>query len=215
MATRVRPARRPRWRRYVPGAVLSLLSLLPLLAPSAVAGRLAAIGLPDTGVRVVLAGLAVVLGAVAAALANRSPARVVVLGALAVSLGGNLLAGPLVAAPLLVLGLAWIAVLEGRRLFEGVTLSPEGLTLHRVLKDPLVVAFDDVRAVHTSMRGEDAGTLILETAHGTVTAPDLPDPETLQARLEARLNPPSVEATRASLEESRRRLDGLLEGSGA
>jgi hypothetical protein len=215
MATRVRPARRPRWRRYVPGALFVLLSPLVALPPSTVARYLGAVGLEATGMRVVLGAAGVGLAMLAAGLANRSPARVLVLGGLAVSVGGNLLQGPWIGLPLAVAGLGWILVLEVRRLFEGVTLSPVGLTLHRVLQDPLVVDFEDVRAVHTSMHGQGAGTLILETEHGTVTAPHLPDPETLQARLEARLRPEPVEPTRESLERSRRRLEEHLGAAGS
>lgn len=215
MTTRVRPARRPRWCRYVPGALLVLLAVLTAWPPAPAASRLAALGLPDAGVRVLLAGVGLALGLVLAALADRRPVRLLIVGTTAISLGGNLFAGAWTGLPLALAGLAWAGMLEVSRLFEGVGMDPGGLTLHRVLKPPLVTRFEDVRAVHTSMHGDGTGTLILETEHGTVTAGDLPDPSVLQERIEARLNVPSVEASTESLEASRQRLGRLIGGEGS
>lgn len=215
MASRVRPARRPRWRRYVPAATLALSSLLPILAPSVLAEGLAALGLSLAATRIVLASAGVLVAMLAASLANRRPVVALIVGTSAVSLGGNLLAGAWVGVPLLAAGLGWILLLEARRRFEGLTISPEGLTLHRAIRDPLTIGFDDVRAVHTTMHTDRIGTLILETAHGTVTAQHLPGCQALQARLEARMNRVPVRATEDSLSQARGRLQGLLEGSNA
>lgn len=211
MASRVRPARLPRWRRYVPGATIALLSLLVIFPPSIATANLAAIGLGVTGTRVVL-GAVVGLGAIlAAALADRTPFVAMLVSATAVSIGGNVLAGPWIGVPLTVAGLGWIGVIEARRLFDGITLSPRGLTLHRALRSPFTVDFDDVRAVHTTMHTETTGTLILETEHGTVTARHLPGCQALQARIEARMHQVPVRAQESSLTKARQRLEGLLE----
>lgn len=213
MASRVRPARRPRWRRYVPGATIALLSILVLFPPSVVTAKLAVIGLGATGARIVL-GVGVILAAMlAAALANRAPVVALLVGTSALSLGGNVLSGAWIGVPLLLAGLGWIGFLEARRSVEGITLSPEGLTLHRALRSPFTVDFEDVRAVHTTMHTGTAGTLILETEHGTVTAPHLPGCQALQARIEARMHRVPVRAQQDSLAKARQRLEGLLDGS--
>ncbi len=213
MASRVRPARLPRWRGYVPGAAIALFSLIVAFPPSLVTANLAAIGLGTTGTRVLLGAGVVAVAVVAAALANRPPVAALIVGATALSIGGNLLVGPWIGAPLILAGLGWIGVVETRRWFDGITLSPRGLTLHRALRSPFTVDFDDVRAVHTTMHTETAGTLILETEHGTVTAPHLPGCEALQARIEARMRQVPVRAQEDSLAKARQRLEGLLEGA--
>lgn len=212
MASRVRPARRPRWRRYAPGGSLALLSILVILAPAQISDPIAGIGLGADGARIVLAGGAVLVGMLVAALVDRPPVLVLVIGATATSLGGNLASGPWIGAPMALAGLGWIGLIDARRHLEGVTLSPDGLTMHRPLGSPWTVEFEDLRAVHTSMHTGDVGTLILETEHGTVTAPHLPGCEALQARLEARMHRVPVRASADSLSEARGRLERLLEG---
>lgn len=215
MPSRVRPARRPRWRRYVPGLALGLVSLVPLAAPDGWLASLQILGWGPTGARILLAAAAVPLAMLAAVLANRSPVPVLVVGTFAVSLGGNLSTGPWVAAPLLAAGLGWVVFSEGRRLFEGVTLSPEGVTIHRPIRQPLTIDHDAIRAVHTSVGSTDAGTLILETDHGTVTAPALPGCEGLQARIEARMQRVPIRATADSLQTARKRVESILAGEGS
>lgn len=210
MASRVRPARRPRWRRYVPGLGLLLISLLPLLATTPPAGYLLSLGLSLHATRVMLAAAGVGLVMAAAALANRSPVPVLALGTAGTILGASMLTGPLVGSPLFAAGAGWLAYLEGRRLFEGITLSPRGTTLHRFLKPPLVIQHEDIQHAHTAMHDDHRGTLILETDHGTVTAPHLPACTTLQERIEARLNPTPTEPTATSLSHARERIEDLV-----
>lgn len=214
MVSRVRPARAPRWRRYLPGVTLAVAALFPLLAPGRLIEPLALFGLSLDAVQIFLTALAVLLGMLAAILADRSPVPTLILGAFAVSLGGNLLSGRLAAFPLFALGLSWIAVAEARRLFEGITLAPDGLTLHRPLRDPLILEYAEIRAVHTSLQWDEAGTLILETNHGTVTAGALPHCEELQARVEARMQKVPVRATTESLDKARRRIQNLVDAEG-
>lgn len=210
MASRVRPARLTRWRRYVPALGLLLVSLLPLLATTRIGQPLLALGLSLHTTRVILAACGIALLMAAATLANQHPVPVLALGTAAAILSASMLQGPLLGTPFLLAGSGWLAYLEGRRLFEGITLSPRGITLHRFLKSPLIIEHGDIHHVHTAMHDDHRGTLILETKHGTVTAPHLPSCTTLQARIEARLSPATTDATQTSLTRARERVEGLL-----
>lgn len=210
MAARVRPARRPRWRRYAPALGLLLAALPPLLAPGLVTDPLTALGVSLHAARITLAAFGVALVILLAKLTHQPPVPVLMLGTAATIAGASMLQGPLVALPLLLAGLAWITYHETRRAFQGITLSPQGLTLHRVLRTPLIIRHEDIHHAHTTMHGSGNGTLILETAHGTVTAPHLPSCEAIQARIEARLNPTPVRATGESLSTARHRIEDLL-----
>lgn len=212
MASRVRPSRRPRWRRYVPGAVLALLGLVPFFAPTVLTDPLSSIGLGSAGARLALLAVPVLGAMLAAALADRSPVPALVVGTLAASLGGNAFAGPLVAVPLLIAGVAWLGFEEARRMFEGITVAPEGLSIHRPLREALTLDYGQIRAVHTSPSAGESGTLILETQHGTVTAPALPGCEELQARVEARTTRVPVHPTAESLADCRGRVQDLIRG---
>lgn len=212
MASRVRPSRLARWRRYVPGLTLAVLAILPALAPTSVTEPFGVVGLDHAGARIVLLVVPILGAMLAARLANRSPVPPLAVGTAGLTLGGNVFAGPTVAGPMIVLGLGWCLFEEARRLFEGITIPTTGLTIHRPIRDPLDIDYEDVRAVHTTPTAGGSGTLILETEHGTVTAPALPGCQALQARVEARMHRKPVHPTTDSIEQARARLDGLVSG---
>lgn len=209
---RLRPVRRARWRRYAPALTTLLLAAAAIVAAEPIASFGADLTLGARASATIAASLVVGLAAVTAALCDRSPARWYVAGAFAVSVGANLAPAAWVALPVALLGLAGVIVQELHRFFGGLTLGPQGLTLHRPLKDPLTVDHAAVEAVHTSPTMEGAGTLILETQHGTVTARDLPDVEQLQARIEARTSRLTVEDPTAAARDARERIQTLLRG---
>lgn len=176
----------------------------------------------DVGARVLLdahasltvaASLVALVATVAAALGDRPPARWFIAGAFCVSLGANLTGTRWLAAPLVVLGVLGLAVRELERAFAGVTIGARGVTLHRPLKDPLTVAYEDVQAVHTSLRRGTAGTLILETDHGTVTARDVPGAADLQARIEARMGTFDVDDPEEAARRARKTIQELVRGA--
>jgi hypothetical protein len=209
---RVRPARRSRWRRYTPAltAVFLAAALIAGLGPVGDLGARLTIGVHASAT--IAASLAVLATVTAAALCDRSPARWYVAGALAVSLGANLAPPRGVALPLAALGLGGVLAQEVARAFDGITLGPEGITLHRPLKDPLTVDYEAIEAVHTAPALEGAGALILETQHGTVTARDLPRVEQLQSRIEARTSRVEIDDPEETARKTRKRIQSLLRG---
>lgn len=209
---RVRPARRARWRLYAPSLTTFLLAAGLFLAADSIAQLGARATLGSHASLTIAAGLTVLLAALAAALCDGSAARWYIGGALAVSLGANLAPTRWLLLPLAALGLAGVLVRELQRFFDGLTLGSTSLTLHRPLKDPLTVAYDDVDAIHTSPALRDTGTLILETAHGTVTARDLPGVGDLQARIEARTSAIDVEDPESAARQARKRIQTLVQG---
>jgi len=209
---RIRPARRPRWRRYAPGLTTTVLAALLIVAVGPVADLGARLTIGAQLSATFAGALVVGLAALSAALCEGSPARWCIAGAFALGLGGNLAPPRGVGIPLLALGLVGIAVQEVRRAFDGITLGPQGLTMHRPLKDPLTVDFPDIEAIHTTPTIAGAGTLILETEHGTVTARDLPDVEQLQARIEARAGGFEIDDPTDAARRARKQIQGLLDG---
>lgn len=209
---RLRPVRRARWRRYAPALTTLVLAAGATAAAEPIAGLGAALTLGPRASATIAASLVVGLAVLAAALCDRGTARWYVAGAFSVSVGANLAPDAWVALPLALLGLAGVIVQETHRFFGGLTLGPGGLTLHRPLRDPLTVDHAAIEAVHTTPAMEGAGTLILETAHGTVTARDLPDVEQLQARIEARTSQLTVEEPASAARDARERVQTLLRG---
>lgn len=197
---------------YAPAltAILSAAALVLARAPIAEIASRFGLGM-HAGVTLaaILAAGIVVL---AAALCDRPPARWFVAGALAVSLGANLASGPWIVAPLIALGVVAILAREAQRLFAGLTLGTEALTLHRPLKEPLTVAYTDIEAIHTAPTREGAGTLILETVHGTVTAQDLPEAADLQARIEARTASFDLSDPHAAATQARKKIQTIVRG---
>ncbi len=209
---RLRPARQPRWRLYAPALVVTLLAISAALADGWIAQQGAQLGLGAHTSATITAGLVVLLATLTAALCDRPPARWFIAGILAVSLGANITAVPWLFTPLVILGLAAITAREIERSFDGVTLGATALTLHRPLKDALTVNYEDVNAVHTSPALGKAGTLILETEHGTVTARGLPRVGDIQARIEARLAAPEVEDVEKAARHARETIQDIVRG---
>lgn len=155
--------------------------------------------------------LAALLVPVAAALGDRPPARWYISSAFAVSLGANLAATRWLATPLAVLGLVGVLALEIQRRFDGLTIGADAVTLHNPLKDPFTLSYAEIEAVHTTSAGS-AGTLILETDHGTVTARDLPAVHDLQARVEARMGTFDVDDPEQAARRARKTIQELVRG---
>jgi branched-subunit amino acid transport protein len=204
--------RRSRWRRYLPGAVLAALSLPILVFPTHASIVGTELGLAhETGI--VLAGaIAVGVTTLAAALADRSPPAYLVAGAFALNAGALLTSGRWPAAFLLALAVGSILVWEVARLFEGLTIGETTLSIHRGLRETLDLEYEDVIAVHSTAK-TDAGTLIVETDHGTVTVNDLPQVEQVQARVEARVHRPPISTTAESIEDAHDRIARLVGGA--
>jgi len=209
---RVRPARGPRWRSYAPAIVTTLLAASLIPAGSGLADLGARIALPAHASVTIAAGLVVLLTSLTAALCDQPPARWYIAGVFAVSLGGNVAPTTWVSIPLVATGVIGLLVREVERGFDGITLGPAGLTIHRPLKDPLTVDYEDVRAVHTTPSVDDDGTLILETEHGTVTAGDLPAVGDLKARIEARTGGFDVDDPQQTAREVRERIQDIVRG---
>lgn len=209
---RIRPARRTRWRLYAPALTTSVLSAALFAGADSIArlGARATLGVHAS--LTVAASLTVLLAALTAALCDGTPARWFVAGAFAVSLGANLASTRWLLTPLVALGLVGVLVRETQRAFDGITLGSTSLTIHRPLKDPLTVDYEDVNAIHTTPALQKAGTLILETEHGTVTARDLPHVADLQARIEARTGSIDVEDTESAARRARKRIQDLVRG---
>lgn len=210
---RVRPARRSRWRRYTPALVAIVLGSSLFAAAEPIVELGAQLTLGSHATLTIAASLAAVATTLAAALADRPPARWFIACAFAVSVGANLTGSAWLVTPLVALGLGGVAVREVERAADGLTLGTSAVTLHRPLKDPFTVAYEDVLAVHTTIVAGEAGTLILETKHGTVTARDIPGVRDIQARIEARMTRFDLDDEEDAARRARETIQDLIRGT--
>lgn len=213
LETRSRPARKPRWKGYLPALVLGLAGLFAFLATDALLARFMTLRLTELGALLTWASVLLLVGTGAVAILRVRPFTTFIVGATALSLGGNLLAGRAVVLPLLAAGLLWAGALELLRWTNGLVLTDRRVVLPRPLRRPLAIPYDEVLIVHTTGEAGRIGSLILETPHGTLAAPDLPAAQVLRGRIEARRDRATITGDPTSVAEARGRIERLLRGA--
>lgn len=215
LGTRVRPARRAQWRRYVPGIGLLLAGLGVAWATPGTLEHVMILGLTELGARVLLAAGLVVLAIVASHLAGRPAVLTMLAGSSAISLGANLTGSPWMAAPLIAVGLVWIVALEARRFASGLALTDKRVILSRPMRTAFGLGFHEIHVVHTTRDDSTWGSIILETEHGTVTTNGLPRHQELADRIEARMDGTPVAVDPQAVTEARTRIERLIDRASA